>query len=172
MNKKLSVSLVLILALAVGIVAATVSGYKLFTAVSHFNVQEGVEVQYYDGALWQPLAVSGGTFDLGTTAIKPGETNSFLLRARNTASSGALDLHLVMENIDGLSHNVLCVTGQSEGLEYTTATNDYHFKAVGDSSWKAIQIDTTATGDMPVGEVEFDNTLTRGSVLTSYGATC
>lgn len=169
--KKPAMVLVLALALTVGVFAAAVGGYKLFTAVSHFNVQEGVEVQYWDGAAWQPLAVNGGTFDLGTATIKAGETNSFTLRARNTASSGVLGLHLEIESATGLTHDVLC-NANSNSLQYTKRADNYWFKAPADSVWRSIDVTTTADGGIGVGAIEFDNTLTRGNAETSYEATC
>lgn len=170
--KKYSIPLVIImvLALATGVTAAAIGGYKLFTAVSHFNVQEGIEVQYWDGAAWQPLAVSGTTFDLGTSSIKAGETNSFSLRARNTATSGVIGLKLNIESIDGITHDVLC-NANSNGLQYTKGA-DFLFKAPADSVWRSVDITTTAAGDIGVGSIEFDNTLARQNAESSYDLTC
>lgn len=168
---KLTIIGLLALVLVGGIVAA-VGGYKLFTAVSHFNVQEAMEVQYWDGANWQPLAVNGATFDLGTATIKAGETNSFVVRARNTASNGVLGLVLNIESTTGITNDIQCYGAQSTGLQYTKGPSVFYFKAPADSTWRAIQIDTTTSGDIETGSIEFDNTLTRNNALDSYVATC
>lgn len=170
--KKTVILVALFAMLAIGMVSAYVSGYKLFTAVSHFNVQEAIEVQYWDGAAWQNLAVDGSTFDLGTANIKAGETNSFILRARNTAASGVLGLFLNIEPYSGISHDVTCITGQSEGLKYTKGTDQYWFEAPAGAGWKAITVTTTADGSIGTGTIEFDNTLTRNNPEASYDLTC
>ena len=122
-NKKKTLPLVILGLLAIGLVSAV--GYGLFTATSHFNVEEGIEVEYWTGTAWLPLAVDGGTFDLGTATINPGETDSFIVRARNIASSGAVGLTLQIESVTGISHSMECVVGQSEGLNYTERTDVY-----------------------------------------------
>ena len=169
-NKKKVLPLVILGLVAIGLVSAV--GYGLFIAVSHFNVEEGIEVEYWTGTAWLPLEVSGGTFDLGTATIKAGETNSFLVRARNTASSGAVGLTLQIESVPGISHSMECIVGQSEGLNYTERTDIFYFNANGDSVWKAIQVNTIADGDLPPGSIAFNNILTRDNVLPSYEETC
>lgn len=171
MNKRTKIiSIVMLSLLAVGIVSAV--GYGLFTATSHFEVKEGIEIEYDSGAGWIPLDVSGGTFDLGTSTINPGETDSFILRGRNIASSGAIDLILEIGDVNGLSHSIECVAGQSDGLEYKGTANTYHFKVVGGNDWKSIKVNTIAEGNLPIGAITFDNVITRDNVLSSYGNTC
>ena len=169
--KKRGIFLLISLGLAGGVLAGVVGGYKLFTAVSHFNVQEGMEVEYWSGTAWLPLAVDGSTFDLGQSNIKAGETNSFTLRARNTATSGVLGLKLAIESATGISHDVLCNVN-SNGLQYTKDTNEFYFKAPADSVWRSIDVTTTADGGIVIGTLEFDNILTRNNAEASYALTC
>ncbi len=170
MKRTKIISIVLLSLLVVGVASAI--GYNLFTATSHFEVEEGIEIEYDSGAGWVPLDVSGGTFDLGTSTINPGETDSFILRGRNIASSGAIDLMLEIEHIDGLSHSVECVAGQSDGLEYKGTADTYHFKVVGGNGWKSIKVNTIADGNLPIGAITFDNVITRDNVLSNYGKNC
>jgi hypothetical protein len=162
--------IVLSLALVIGIVLAN-SGYKLFTAKSHFTVEEGVQVQYWSGTEWLLLTVNGGTFDLGTATIKPGETNRFTLRAKNNALSGTIGLKLEIGSADGITHDVACNTVGEASVEYTD-TGDFLFKLPSDSAWRSVDITTTASGDIGLGNVEFDNNLYRQGAETSYAVTC
>lgn len=171
MNKKILVGGLLSIVVIAAVAFAT-NGFGLFTAKSHFNVQEGIQVQYWTGSEWLPLTVTGDTFDLGQATILPGETNSFLVRAQNIASNGAIGLELNIGAIDGLSHDVSCYGDQSTGLEYTKRTNQYYFKVASGAGWKVIQIDTVASGDIGTGSITFDNVLTRTNALSSYEATC
>ncbi len=167
------ISIALLSLLVVGVVSAV--GYGLFTAKSHFEVEEGIEIDYWTGTDWVSLDVSGGSFDLGTSTINPGETDSFILRGRNIASSGAIDLMLEIGYVDGLSHSVECVAiggVDSIGLKYEGTANTYHFKLVGGNDWKSIKINTIAEGNLPTGAITFDNVITRDNVLSSYGNTC
>ena len=170
MKRTKIISIALLSLLVIGVASAI--GYNLFTATSHFEVEEGIEIEYDSGAGWIPLDVSGGTFDLGTSTINPGETDSFILRGRNIASSGTIDLMLEIEHVDGLSHSVECVAGQSDGLEYEGTADTYHFKVVGGDGWKSIKVNTIADGNLPIGAITFDNVITRDNVLSSYGNTC
>ncbi len=167
------ISIVMLSLLVIGVVSA--AGYRLFIATSHFEVEEGIEIEYDSGAGWIPLDVNQGTFDLGTSIINPGETDSFIVRARNIADSGAIDLILEIGDVDGLSHSVECIAGQSDGLEYKGTANTYHFKVVGTGGaddWKSIKINTVADGNLPPGSITFDNVITRDNVLSSYGKVC
>lgn len=168
--KKMKLPLIIMMIMAIGVGAVFATGYGLFTAKSHFNVQEGIEVEYWTGTTWLPLEVTGGTFDLGTATIKAGETNSFTLRARNIATSGVVGLKLNIESIEGLTFDALCNTN-SNGLQYTKGS-DFLFKAPADSVWRSVDITTTAAGDIATGTVEFDNTLSRQNAESSYVLTC
>ncbi len=173
MKRTKIISIALLSLLVIGVASAI--GYNLFTATSHFEVEEGIEIGYWTGTDWASLDVSSGTFDLGTSTINPGETDSFILRGRNIASSGAIDLTLEIGDVDGLSHSVECVAigdVDSIGLEYEGAANTYHFKVVGGNDWKSIKVNTIAEGNLPIGAITFNNTITRDNVLSSYGNVC
>ena len=164
------ISIVMLSLLVIGVVSA--AGYRLFIATSHFEVEEGIEIEYDSGADWIPLDVSQGAFDLGTSTINPGETDSFIVRARNIADSGAIDLILEIGDVDGLSHSVECIAGPSDGLEYKGTANTYHFKVVGGDGWKSIKINTIADGNLVPGPITFNNTITRDNALSNYGKVC
>lgn len=153
---------------------ATVGGWRLLTATSHFNIVEGVEIQYFEVAdgQWHSLPVDQSNVDFGEASLKAGESNSFLLRARNTASSGNLGLTVVMDDANWLYHTVDCVA-DSTGTKYTFVDgNTVYVELPSGSAWKTLSFGTGADGETPIGEILFNNTVSRGNALSEYTSEC
>jgi hypothetical protein len=169
MKKIWIVSIVAICCLAMAM--ATISGWRLITATSHLNVTEGVEIQYLENGDWVNLAVDGSNIQFGSRTLRAGETDTLYLRARNNANSGILGLTVSMDNAQWLYHGIRCYE-ESSGTLYTAVDNTVYMKLPANESWKALAFDTTADGEIPTGEITFDNTAARGNALEEYVSAC
>lgn len=169
-KKVLRVMPVWLLLVVVSVVG--LSSVLLLTAVSHFTIVEGIEVQYNDtNGNWQSLPVNGGMVDLGQTNLKPGDTDTFVVRMKNTASTGVIGAHLQIDAVDGLIHALSCVEGSS-GVKYTSGSNDLYVR-VPSGDYQIIGISTTAsTLLIPGTSLTFNNKLYRDEPLVSYASTC
>lgn len=157
--------------LCVGIAFGVVEGYKLLTATSHFSTIEGIELQYFETAdgQWHDLPANGSLVNFGIANIKPGETTTFYVRGRNTAASGALDLIVVLDDSNYLTHSLVC---NQTGVAYTQAGNTYHIKTIAGAGYQAVGFSTTADGMMPIVSTDFNNTVYRANVLVGYENVC
>jgi len=168
--KKIGIYSILVL-MTVGAVFAVeaIGGYRLFDAITHFNVQEGVEAQYWDGDSWESIATNGNAFDLPTQNIKAGETKELSIQYRNTATSGVLGIEVSQAEVEDLTNDMECVTA---GIEYTENANEYFFKAPSDSVWRQFKLKVTADGAISVGEITQSDKMYRDNSQVSYASVC
>lgn len=153
---------------------AAVEGWKLLTATSTFNVVEGVEVQYYEASTGQWISLPTDNLvniQFGTTSIKAGETDTFYLRAKNTAASGILGLTVKLGSAPYLSHTVVC-HADSVGTKYEMVGNDVFVELPSDGSYKMLGFTTTAEGTTPTGQITFENYVTRQNAEPAYDNEC
>ena len=174
MNKKLFAIVVTMISLLFVGSAMASGGWKLLTAQSKFNVVEGVVMQYYEVAdgNWHDLPNSGGSVEFGEAQIMPGETNTFYLRAKNSASSGTLGLIVEIDPATYLTHDVVCKGADSTGTEYSFGSNTVYVKLPSDGVWKTLGFETVADGDTPIGYILFNNTVTRTNPQSTYEVVC
>lgn len=165
--------LVMCLVLAGGVLAAAVGAYTLVTAVTHLNVEEGIQLQYldFDDGLWHDVDVEGGTFDLPDQATHPGEQTIAYMRYKNTAGNGVLDLYYGTEDVDGLVHEFSCLTS---GVMYTLDSSGFgvHMQAFAGQDWQQFGVKTVVDGGLAPGEYEYDNTIARTNSLDTYDNEC
>lgn len=165
--------LMLAVAICMVVSAFAYSAWVLLSTEQIINVQEGIEMSYWDGAAWQPIELNtNGTISLPNTTLKPGESQTTFIKVRNLATSGTLNLNYNIAFADYVVTDVQCNGASSTGVEYTYIGNVLDLKVPSGGTDQIIGIRNTLDGAAPLTDIGIDAEASRSNGLSTYVEVC